>query len=86
VTAFGPNPYGAGTLLRFWELAGDGGTFAVHLPAGMHAGTAQPCDLRGQPAGTPIAVSAQGVFSATIRPMAPASFILSAPAVSHHVE
>jgi hypothetical protein len=76
VTAFGPNPYGEGTLLRFWEQAGDGGDFAVHLPPGMHAATAQPCDLRGQPTGSPIAVSGQGVFSAQIRPMAPASFIL----------
>ena len=76
VTAFGPNPYGEGTLLRFWEQAGDGGAFAVHLPRGMDVATAQPCDLRGQPTGPPITVSGQGVFSATIRPMAPASFVL----------
>ena len=57
VTAFGPNPYGEGTLLRFWEQAGDGGAFAVHLPRGMNVGTAQPCDLRGQPTGSPITVS-----------------------------
>ncbi len=76
VTAFGPNPYGEGTLLRFWEQAGDGGTFAVHLPRGMNVGTAQPCDLRGQATGSPIMVSGQGEFSAKIRPMAPASFIL----------
>ena len=62
VTAFGPNPYGEGTLLRFWEQAGDGGTFAVHLPRGMNVATAQPCDLRGQPTGAPITVSGQGVF------------------------
>ena len=77
VTAFGPNPYGEGTLLRFWEQAGDGGAFAVHLPSGMDVGAAQPCDLRGQPAGSPITVSGQGVFLAKIRPMAPASFILT---------
>ncbi len=51
VTAFGPNPYGEGTLLRLWEQAGDGGAFTVHLPRGMDVGTAQPCDLRGQPTG-----------------------------------
>ena len=64
VTAFGPNPYGEGTLLRFWEQAGDGGALAVHLPRGMNVGTAQPCDLRGQPTGSPITVS-DGVFNAT---------------------
>jgi hypothetical protein len=79
VTAFGPNPYGEGTLLRFWEQAGHGGAFAVHLPRGMDVGTAQPCDLRGQPTGSPIAVSGQGVFNAEIRSMAPASFILLGP-------
>jgi hypothetical protein len=75
VTAFGPNPYGEGTLLRFWEQAGDGGVFTIHLPRGLNAGTAQPCDLRGQPTGSPITVS-DGVFIVKIRPMAPASFIL----------
>ncbi len=79
VTAFGPNPYGAGTLLRLWEQAGEGGALAVHLPRGMHVATAQPCDLRGQPTGGPITVSGQGVFPATIRSMAPASFILLGP-------
>jgi hypothetical protein len=79
LTAFGPNPYGAGTLLRFWEQVGAGGVFAVRLPRGMNVATAQPCDLRGQPTGAPIAVSAQGVFGATIRSMAPASFILMPP-------
>ena len=77
VTAFGPNPYGEGTLLRLWEQVGDGGAFEVHLPAGMDVGTAQPCDLRGQPTGAAIPVSGKGTFSVTIRSMAPASFILS---------
>jgi hypothetical protein len=79
VTAFGPNPYGEGTLLRLWEQAGDGGTFAVHLPRGMDIAIAQPCNLRGQPTGSPVTVSRQGVFIATIRPMAPASFVLLTP-------
>ena len=77
VTAFGPNPYGEGTLLRFWEQAGDGGVFTVRLPRGMKVATAQPCDLRGQPTGSPIVVSAQGVFNAKVRSMAPASFVLA---------
>ncbi|MGO9110611.1 MAG: hypothetical protein ACLP9L_15425 [Thermoguttaceae bacterium] len=79
VTAFGANPYGEGTLLQFWEQMGDGGAFTVHLPGAMGAATAQPCDLRGQPTGAPVTVSRQGAFIATIRPMAPASFILLAP-------
>lgn len=79
VTAFGPNPYGPGTLLRLWEQAGDGGTVTVRLPEGMNVGTAQPCDLRGQSIGAPIRVSAAGVFDAAMRPMAPASFVLLPP-------
>jgi hypothetical protein len=78
VTAFGPNPYGKGTLLRLWEQAGDGGTFTVRLPHGLDIAAVQPCDLRGQPTGGSIALSSPGVFQATIRPMAPASFILLA--------
>ena len=34
VTAFGPNPYGEGTLVRFWEQAGEGGDFTFICPAG----------------------------------------------------
>jgi hypothetical protein len=76
VTAFGPNPYGPGTLLRLWDQAGDGGAYSLRLPAGMNTATAQPCDLRGQSTAEPIPVTAQGIFRATLRPMAPASFIL----------
>ena len=77
VTAFGPNPYGDGTLLRFWEQAGEGGAFTVHLPASMKVAEALPCDLRGQPTGSPISVSDRGEFDVQIRSMAPASFVLS---------
>jgi hypothetical protein len=76
VTAFGANPYGAGTLLRLWEQAGDSGVYTVRLPQGMKARTAQPCDLRSQPRGAPLAVSGQGTFAVTIHPMAPASFVI----------
>jgi hypothetical protein len=79
VTAFGPNPYGEGTLLRLWEQAGDGGDFRIHLPKGIRVTTAQPCDLRGQPTGAPIAISPEGVFHAKVRSMAPASFVLLSP-------
>ena len=76
VTAFGANGYGPGTLLRLWEQAGDRGAFTVHLPHGTTARSAQPCDLRGQPVGSPIAVSEQGTLDVTIEPMAPMSWIL----------
>jgi len=76
VTAFGPNPYGKGTLLRFWEQTGDSGICTVQLPSGMKARTAQPCDLRGQTIGSPLAVSESGAFNVTIKPMAPLSLIL----------
>jgi len=79
VTAFGPNPCGQGTLLRLWEQAGNKGTFTIRLPEGMKARTAQPCDLRGQPIGAPLAVSDHGAFEVSIKPMAPVSVILAGP-------
>jgi alpha-mannosidase len=79
VTAFGPNPYGKGTLLRLWEQAGDSDLCMVQLPAGMQARAARPCDLRGQPAASPIPVSEKGAFSLMINPLAPVSVILEGP-------
>ena len=76
MTAFGPNPYGEGTLLRLWDQAGSAGTCTIGMPAGMKARTAQPCDLRGQDVGSPIEISAEGTFDVTIPHMAPASLIL----------
>ena len=43
----------------------------------MKARIAQPCDLHGQPIGSPLRVSERGRLDVTIHPMAPASFILS---------
>jgi hypothetical protein len=76
VTAFGPNPYGAGTLLRLWDQVRDGGTYTIRLPQGMRARTAQPQDLRGNSSGAPLTVSDTGTFTLTLEPMAPASLIL----------
>jgi hypothetical protein len=76
VTAFGPNPYGQGTLLRLWDQVGDSGVCTVRLPLGMKSGAAQPCDLRGQPIGPAITVSEGGKFDVTIRPWAPTSVVL----------
>jgi hypothetical protein len=53
VTAFGDNPDGKGTLLRLWELAGQGGPVTVKLPEGL-TGNIREVDLRGRPIGGPI--------------------------------
>jgi alpha-mannosidase len=74
-TAFGPNPDGAGLLLRLWEQAGGQGMCRVRLPRGLNAQTAQPVDLRGRPAGAPIAIR-NGEFELPMRPYAPASLLL----------
>ena len=75
VTAFGANPDGGDTVLRLWEYAGSSGACRVQLPAGMGAKSAQPVDLRGCPAGKPIAIK-QGAFSASLKAFAPSSFVL----------
>ena len=75
VTAFGANPDGPGSVLRLWELSGAGGSCQVRLPQGISAKTVQPVDLRGQPAGQPIAVE-NGAFPCDLRALAPMSFVL----------
>ncbi len=76
VTAFGPNPYGKGTLLRLWEQTGDSGKCTVQLPLGMKARTVQLCDLRGQAIGPSLTVSEKRTCDVAIKPMAPVSVIL----------
>jgi hypothetical protein len=75
ITAFGPNPDGAGTLLRLWEQAGQSGDCTVRLPSGLTPRTVQPVNLRGQRLGTPIAVKDRA-FTAPLRPYAPHSFLV----------
>ena len=75
VTAFCPNPDGAGTVLRVWEQAGKGGDITVTLPQGMKADAAQPVNLRGGLAGEPIAIK-DGRFSFALGAWAPKSFVL----------
>lgn len=75
VGAFGPNPDGKGTLLRLWELTGQGGKLQVSLPTGSRFAKAQPCDLRGGAQGTPIAIR-KAAFDLTLEPFAPCSVIL----------
>jgi len=77
VTAFGPNPDGAGTILRLWETAGETGEREVHLPPGWRPESVQPVDLRGRPSGPAIVVS-EGMFVVSLRAFAPSSFLIPA--------
>jgi hypothetical protein len=74
VTAFGDNPDGKGMVLRLWELAGTRGPCRVSLPSGFNVRSVQPVNLRGEPAGKPIAVE-NGCFPANLDAFAPASFV-----------
>jgi hypothetical protein len=73
VTAFGPNPDGAGTLLRVWEQAGVAGPLTVTVPG--KSGSARPVNLRGEPLGAPLPVR-DGALTVTLKAYAPASFLL----------
>jgi alpha-mannosidase len=73
LSAFGPNPDGPGTLLRVWEDAGQSGPLTIILPESMQAGTAQPLDLRGRPAGKPLSVI-DNRFTFELGAFEPASF------------
>jgi alpha-mannosidase len=75
VTAFGPNPDGAGTLLRLWELAGAGGPLTVTLPDGFKAAQAQPVTLRGEKTGPPVQIN-ERKLTCSLPACAPASFVL----------
>jgi hypothetical protein len=76
LTAYGPHPYGTGTLLRVWEQAGTTGELAVTLPAGSKFATATPVNLRGEAWGEPVKIT-DGKFSFLMKAFAPASFILN---------
>jgi len=77
-TAFGPNPDGAGTLLRLWEMAGVSGACTVTLPEALKVGAVRPVDLRGRPVGPPLALK-DHTFTTELRGFAPASYLLTAP-------
>lgn len=76
VTAFGPNPDGAGTLLRVWEQGGVAGELSVTLPAGKKFVSALPVNLRGEKAGEPVAIT-DGVLKVALPAYAPVSVILN---------
>ena len=72
-----PDPDGnPGTLLRVWEQSGLSGDLAVTLPHGLKATQATPVNLRGEPAGKPLAIVG-GTFEFRLPAFAPASFVLS---------
>ena len=70
VTAFGPNPDGAGTVLRVWEQGGVGGELTVTLPAGAAFKTATPVTLRGEKTGEPVKIE-EGKLTFSLRPTPP---------------
>lgn len=75
LTAFGPNPDGAGTILRVWEQGGTGGELIVTLPVGSAFTNATPVNLRGETLSSPIPVR-DGKFGFDLGTYAPASFVL----------
>ena len=75
LTAFGPNPDGQGTVIRFWEQGGTSGKLEVILPSGAKYTKALPVNLRGEKRGEPIRITNKKlVFD--LHAYAPASFIL----------
>jgi alpha-mannosidase len=74
VTAFGPNPDGAGTILRLWEQAGISGEVTVGPPGNFVSAT--PVNLRGEPLGEPTELK-NGKIALRLGKYAPASFILN---------
>ena len=75
VTSLGPNPDGAGLLLRLWEQAGEDGPCRVRLPDALGVEPVQPCDLRGRAQGQPIAPR-DGCFEIPLVHFAPATVII----------
>jgi hypothetical protein len=75
LTAFGPNPDGAGTVLRVWEQAGNGGTLEITLPSGSRFTRAIPVNLRGEKTAEPLKIVGNRI-SFPLGAFAPASFIL----------
>ena len=75
ITAFGPNPDDAGTLLRIWEQAGNTVECMVSLPDNLKVDYAQPVNLRGVNLGEKIQITG-GKFKIKVDSYKPYSFIL----------
>jgi len=76
LSAFGPNPDGEGTVIRFWEQGGTSGKLEVTLPPGSKFTNALPVNLRGEKRGEPIRII-NGQLFFDLHAYAPASFILN---------
>lgn len=76
VTAFGPNPDGEGTILRFWEQGGKAGTVEVVLPKGTNFKQALPVSLRGESIGAPVEIIDRK-FNIWQKAYSPLSFVLN---------
>jgi len=72
VTAFGPNPDGAGTVLRVWEQGGVSGELVIE---GLKSATATPVNLRGEKIGEAVAIH-NGRLAFNLHAYAPASYLL----------
>lgn len=75
VTAFGPNLFGEGTVLRLWEQAGESGKCKITLPDGVSFTRALPVNLRGEKTGIPVILK-DNSFETEMGAYKPASFIL----------
>ncbi|HBE42722.1 MAG TPA: hypothetical protein DDW27_16265 [Bacteroidales bacterium] len=75
VTSFGPNVFGAGTVLRLWEQAGEPGKCKVTLPEGISFTRVVPVNLRGEKTGNPVVLK-DNSFEIEIGAYKPASFLL----------
>jgi hypothetical protein len=75
VTAFGPNPDGAGTILRLWEQAGVSGKITVQLPGNASFKSAQLVNLRGENNGAKLMVNKNQIV-VELPAYAPVSLVL----------
>lgn len=75
ITAFGPSPDGAGTVLRLWEQGGKSGSVVIKLPHGTKFKTAVPVSLRGETIGRQMEI-VNGKITIDLHSYAPCSFIL----------
>ncbi len=75
VTAFGPNPFGEGIILRLWEQTGIAGKCKISLQAGFPFTKAVPCNLRSEKTGNAIVLK-DHAFEMYIGSYSPVSFLL----------
>jgi hypothetical protein len=74
VTAFGPDPFGVGTILRLLEQSGDAGKCRITLPEGFKFKKAVPVNLRSEKAGNPVNIN-ENSFEVEISAYKPLTFL-----------